>query len=185
MQARASLATVRDSARTALSEMRDLLSVLRTDDEASARPLPRLAELPDLVDGFRRAGLRVSLRASHLPPDLRPGVTLAVYRLVEEALTNALKHAGRVRVRVLVSAGDGVVRVEVTNQPGVPGRGHAEAAPAASGGHLGLVGLRERVAALGGTLSAGPTTKGGFRVGAVLPLDATPAVIDHSAEVAP
>lgn len=184
-QARASLATVRDSARTALAEMRDLLGVLRTDDEANARPLPRLAELPDLVDGFRRAGLTVSLRVSHVADDLRPGVALALYRLVEEALTNALKHAGRVRVRVVVSAGDGVVGVEVTNQPGVPGRGLDGAAPAASGSHLGLVGLRERVAALGGTLSFGPTVEGGFRVGAVLPLDAEGAVVHHPAGAAP
>jgi signal transduction histidine kinase len=157
------LGTISDAAREALTEMRRTLGLLRAGDGAETRPQPRLADLPALVDETRAAGTAV--RATLPPPEttVPDGVALTTYRVVQEALSNVRKHAGPgAAATVLVTVG-AVVTVEV----GDDGRG---AAAADDGRGLGLVGMRERVAAHGGELDTGPATGGGFRVSARIPL---------------
>lgn len=178
--ARAALQVVADTGRQALEEMRRLVGVLREPDSAPADPAagppveparrrPALAELPELLDRFRAAGLTVTWTVTGAPAPLPPGVELTVYRLVQEALTNALKHAGvgaAVALR-LAYTGDAVLVRAVDD-----GRGRPPARPAPAGGH-GLVGMRERVGVYGGSLVAGPVTGGGWQVDARLPLPST------------
>jgi len=166
---RQALATVETSARAALVEMRRLLGVLRQGDEPEAilAPTPGLADVPELVRHLAEAGLEVDLTVTGAPdgaPDVvPPGVDLTAYRIVQEALTNALRHGGSpARVRIECSASEVVVDVRD------PGPGLKDgAAPGTGTGH-GLVGMRERVAVFGGRLRAGPDA-GGFRVTATLP----------------
>jgi len=150
--------------REALSEMRHLLCVLHAGDEAAAlAPQPTLHELGALIGRSRAAGLPVELAVSGEPGELSAGVDLAAYRVVQEALTNALKHGGghaEVRVRY---ADDELLLTVSDHGDGTP-RPRAE-----SGGH-GLVGMRERVRVCGGELRAGPRPGGGFEVEARLPL---------------
>ncbi|MEV0193675.1 sensor histidine kinase [Kitasatospora purpeofusca] len=159
------LALVGSAGRTALTEMRRMLGVLRAPgDGTDPGTAVGLADLPALADG---AGPRVELSVDPGPP-LPPGVELAAYRIVQEALTNAVKHAGSADCRVRVSRTDpGAVEIEVVNDapPRSPSRLPARRP---DGGH-GLVGMRERAAVCGGTLSAGPLAAGGFRVHARLP----------------
>ncbi|MBQ1067834.1 sensor histidine kinase, partial [Micromonospora sp. D75] len=127
---------------------------------------PALVELPALLDRFRAAGLRVACGGAGAPPPLPPGLELTVYRVVQESLTNTLKHAGvgaSVELTLDWSA-DAVVIRAVDD-----GRGRPVDGPAPSGGH-GLVGMRERVGVYDGSLAAGPTLAGGWRVRARLPL---------------
>ncbi|MFI6514999.1 sensor histidine kinase [Spirillospora sp. NPDC050679] len=150
------------TAREALAQLRRALGVLREED-AGRRPPPGLAGVPELVDGVRRTGLEVSLEESGEPVEVPQDLASAVYRIVQEGLTNTVKHARARSVAVRLEWGERVLRVEVVDD----GRGGA----AADGGH-GLVGMRERVAAVGGELEAGPGIDGsGFRVVAVLPLN--------------
>jgi signal transduction histidine kinase len=151
------------TAAQALAEMRRLLGMLRAEDEEVAlAPQPSLAHLGTLVANVSEAGLPVELRVEGEPTALPPGVDLSAYRIVQEALTNALKHAGPARARVLVRyAADGV-EVEVTDD----GTG----ATNGDGGGHGLVGMRERVAVYGGELESGPSPSGGYAVRARLPL---------------
>jgi signal transduction histidine kinase len=147
--------------RHALAEMRRLLGVLREDDPAALAPAPGLADLEALLEQVRAAGLGATLETSGAPIPLGAGAELTVYRLVQEALTNTLKHAGpdaHATVRLSYDA-DGV-EVEVTDD----GRGRARAS---SDGH-GLAGMRERAAVYGGELEAGPAPGGGWRVRARL-----------------
>lgn len=155
---------VEHAGRQALDELRHLLGVLRpTGDEGSLVPQPGLADVPRLVDQFRAAGLDVSLRMADLPRGLPTRVDLSGYRIVQESLTNVLKHAGpKARTEVRVSAADGAVDIEVSD------RGHAAAGLPGSG--YGIVGMRERALLLGGSLTAGPQIDGGFRVAAHLPV---------------
>jgi signal transduction histidine kinase len=148
-----------DRARAGLSEMRRLLGVLRDDtDTAELRPQPGITQLVDLLDDARRsAGAR--LIVSGVPVPLDPGVELAAYRIVQEALTNARRHAPGAAVDVELRYGT-ELRVRIRDN----GPGAANAA-----GH-GLTGMRERAAAAGGTLRAGPLAVGGFLVEAVLPV---------------
>jgi signal transduction histidine kinase len=153
---------VETAARQALAEMRRLLGVLRADGERPPlAPQPGLDQLPRLLERTRAAGLPVELHVEGTATPLPPGVDLAAYRVVQESLTNALKHAGEARATVALRYGDG--RVEVTVED--DGAGGA----AANGGGHGLVGMRERVALYGGTLEAGRGGDG-FRVHAVLPV---------------
>jgi signal transduction histidine kinase len=143
--------------RHALAEMRRLLGVLRADGEAALAPQPGLADLDALLEQVRAAGLPVTLETSGTPVALGSGAELTVYRLVQEALTNTLKHAGAgaaatVRLRY---EGDGI-DVEVTDD----GRGRAHV----SAGGQGLSGMRERAAVYGGDVEAGPRATGGWRV---------------------
>ncbi|MFJ8441046.1 histidine kinase [Kitasatospora griseola] len=160
-EAERTLALVGTAGRTALTEMRRMLGVLRSPgDGAELGAAPGLADLRALADV---AGPRVELSVDPDPP-LPPGVELAVYRIVQEALTNVVRHAGSADCRVSLSrTGPGAVEVEVVNDapPRPPAR-------RPGGGH-GLIGMRERAAMCGGTLSAGPLATGGFRVHARLP----------------
>ena len=153
-------------AREALAEMRRLLGVLRYDQPAGLAPQPQLSDLPALVDAARRAGVSVNLAVPRAIGDVPPGVALCAYRIVQESLSNASQHAPGAAVSVSVGHDAGVVRLRVVNGPGGPSPG--EPGP----GH-GLTGMRERVALLGGSLSAGPSAGGGFVVSAVLPLGKT------------
>jgi signal transduction histidine kinase len=150
--------------RQALDEMRRLLGVLRDDDEPALAPQPSLARLEELVEHLRRTGLTVDLRIAGEPAVLPPGLDVNAYRIVQEALTNVLKHAHAGTATVVVSFGEGELTLDVTDD----GRGDSRNG---AGGH-GLTGLRERVALFGGQLEAGERPGGeGFAVRARLPLD--------------
>jgi signal transduction histidine kinase len=155
--------------RQALVEMRRLLGVLRGDgDQApSLAPQPGLADVGSLVEQVGRAGLRVELVVEGTEAPLPAGVDLSAYRIVQEALTNAVKHAGPGRARVLVRYGEHDLEVQVRDEGG---NGPALARPAGGRPGQGLVGMRERVNLFGGELRAGPGPGGGFTVDARLPL---------------
>jgi signal transduction histidine kinase len=164
-EAKRSLDAISTTARTTLTEIRRLLGVLRSDDRAGYEPAPGLADLDRLVADLDGIGLPVDVRIEGDRHGLPPGVDLTAYRIVQEALTNVLKHAGPATATVTVAYEPDAVRVEVIDDGrGVNGR-------AASGGH-GLVGMRERVAVYGGTFETGPRVGGGFRVAARLPYGA-------------
>jgi signal transduction histidine kinase len=167
--ARAEFGSLSEEAREALAEMRRLLGVLRHDQPADLAPQPELADLPSLVDTARQAGLAVELSVSAALDHVPSGVGVCAYRIVQESLSNASQHAPGAAVTVSVGHDRGAVLLRVVNGPGGPadpaGNGHGP-------GH-GLTGMRERVALLGGSLSAGPSPDGGFVVSAVLPLGDT------------
>ncbi len=167
--ARESMESIESTGRQALAEMRRLLGVLRSgDEEALARaPQPTLDYLPRLIEDIREAGLPVEVRVEGEPRPLPPGVDLSAYRVVQEALTNALRHAGPARASVVVRYGQDDVEIEVTDD----GRGVPEDAGAAGGPGHGLVGMRERVALFRGEFQAGPGDGGGFAVRARLPVE--------------
>ncbi|PZF89958.1 sensor histidine kinase [Micromonospora deserti] len=187
--ARDAVKVVADTGRQALEEMRRLVGVLREPNppEPAAPPpaagaaggtgvaadpehrRPALTELPALLDRFRDAGLRVRWTAADGLPPLPPGLELTVYRVVQEGLTNALKHAGvGAAAEVALARAPGAVVVRVVDD----GRGRPVVDPAPSGGH-GLVGMRERVGVYDGNLTAGPRLAGGWQVEARLPLPST------------
>jgi len=159
-------------AREALTEMRRLLGVLRGADADPERvPQPGMDRLEGLVAAVRGAGLTVDVRVGGDQRPLPPAVELSAYRILQEALSNALRHAPAAPAAVEVRYEAERLRLRVRNdRPGAPG---ANPVPGAAG--HGIVGMRERVAMLGGTLSAGPTSDGGYLVEAALPLAATPA----------
>ncbi len=160
--ARGAIDAIEQTATQALREMRRLLGMLRADDEAVAlAPQPSLTHLDTLVTHVRDAGLPVEVHIEGTPRELAPGVDLSAYRIVQEALTNALKHAGPARARVLVRYGENVLELEVADT----GAG----ANGVGSGH-GLAGMRERVAVFGGELESGPRSEGGYAVRARLPL---------------
>jgi len=163
--AREALATVETNTRAALVEMRRLLGVLRQGDEPSASltPAPTLTDVPALVRQLAQAGLAVELRVDARPEGVPEGVDLSAYRIVQEGLTNVLRHGGPTAQVSIGYPGSSVV-IEICDQgPRVRGRS-GENGP----GH-GLIGMRERVAVFGGRLTAGPQPDGGFRVSATLP----------------
>ncbi len=166
-RARSAMLHVRDTGRGALAEMRRMLGVLRENEPGSDAPQPGIAQLDALVAQSRTAGLPVELTVTGEPAVVSAGLGLTVYRLVQEALTNVRKHAGAdlTAVTVRVDCRPDEVEVRVTDD----GRGAGSDSVGASG--HGLVGMRERVAAHDGTLSAGPRSGGGFEVVAVLPRD--------------
>jgi signal transduction histidine kinase len=162
------LANIESTGREALAELRRMLGVLRKlDEEPPMRPQPGLAQLPDLVEQAAAAGLPVQLSITGEPIALPAGLDIAAYRIVQESLTNAAKHAAGATVTATVHYLDGAVEIEVTDD----GRADAARVPAPVGGH-GLVGMQERVALFGGSLEARPVANGGFRVRARLPLPA-------------
>ena len=155
--------------RQALGEMRRLLGVLREGDQTlTLAPQPGIDQLPELVERVRRAGVPVELVIEGEPAPLPPGVDLSAYRIVQEALTNTVKHAGPSRARVRVCYGERHLELEVTDD----GRGPGGAGNGRPGGQgQGLIGMRERVGLFGGRLEAGPRPEGGFAVVAHLPVD--------------
>ncbi|CCK30648.1 two component sensor kinase [Streptomyces davaonensis JCM 4913] len=166
-QAKEALAHVREASRSALNELRATVGLLRQsgDPEAPTEPAPGLERLDELVGTFRSAGLRVEVARADQGTTLPAAVDLAAYRVIQEALTNVQKHAGG-EAKAEVS----VVRVGPHVEITVLDDGtHDQQAPASGGGH-GLLGMRERVTALRGTLTTGPRYGGGFRVHAILPV---------------
>jgi signal transduction histidine kinase len=162
---REALLTVERTGREALAEMRRMVGVLRRPEEAPAlAPQPSLEHVDRLIEQAREAGLPVELRVQGKACELPAGVDLTAYRLVQEGLTNALKHARATRAEVLVDYGDGAIEVIVSDDGTGVGNGEG-------GGH-GLVGMRERVSVYGGELDAGPKPGGGYRLRARLPLGA-------------
>ncbi|MFI9079031.1 sensor histidine kinase [Streptomyces sioyaensis] len=172
-QTREALETISGTGRRALAEMRRLLGVLRTGEQAEGGeyvPQPGVEQLEDLMDQVRGAGLPVDFRVEGEPRELPSSVALTVYRIVQEALTNTRKHGGpdvgatvRVSYRdedleLLVEDDGRGAQQELYEEGGADGLGH------------GLIGMRERVGMVGGSLTAGPRAGGGFRVSAVLPL---------------
>jgi signal transduction histidine kinase len=170
-EAAKALSAIEATSRAALEELRRLLGVLRQDSEPQGdlTPVPGLADLDSLLAEVSKAGLGVRLRVEGTPSPLPAGVDLSAYRIVQEALTNVVKHAGPARAQVTVGYRDQEVTLEVTDD----GRGvGALAGDGRAGVGHGLIGMRERVAAFDGDLDAGPRPGGGFRVAARLPLAA-------------
>ncbi|MFJ2767040.1 sensor histidine kinase [Streptomyces sp. NPDC087300] len=182
-QARTALTTIKAASKEALGEVRQVLDTLRAPGAAPRAPAPGLDRLPELVEQARSTGLTVDVTTEGARAKLPPGLDLAAFRIVQEALTNVVRHSVSRHARVLV-------------RYGVPaGSGHGAAAaltlridddgPAtgtdAGGSGNGLAGMRERAAALDGTIEAGPRPDGGFRVTAVLPVTAAPPPADRDA----
>ena len=160
---REALLIVEQTGREALAEMRRMVGVLRRPEEAPAlAPQPSLEHLDKLIEQAREAGLPVEVRVEGDPLPLPAGVDLTAYRLVQEGLTNALKHAQARRAQVLVRYGNGDIEVTVSDD--------GQGAGSGDGGGHGLVGMRERVAVYGGELEAGPRPEGGYQLRARLPL---------------
>ena len=167
-EARSALESIASTGRQALTEMRRMLGVLGEGEPAG--PMPGLDLLDELIGQVRAAGLAVELSVEGERRRLDPGLELSAYRIIQEALTNSLKHAGGGRARVIVTYEPGALGISVDDERG-PGR-----APAVEAAHAGrgLVGMRERAAMLRGSIDAQPTATG-FRVVARLPIDAAPA----------
>ncbi len=165
-QARAALRSIESTGRDALVELRRLLADVRSEDDEPAQPQPGLARIAELAAPLRAAGLEVTLREEGAVGDPLPaGVDLSAYRIVQEALTNTLRHAGASRAEVTIRAGSDLLELEILDD----GRGGGLVGETAG---RGIAGMRERTAMLGGTLDAGPVPGGGFRVHARLPLEA-------------
>jgi signal transduction histidine kinase len=175
-EARKALVAVEATSRQALVEMRRLLGVLRQAHEprGSLVPAPGLAEIEDLAAEVARAGVRVQVRIEGTPAELPAGLDLSAYRIVQEALTNVLKHARPAAAVVRVAYEPGQVVIEVTDDgkglESAFGRQSTDSDRQSRGS--GIAGMRERAALYGGTLEAGPLPGGGFRVAATLPLEA-------------
>jgi signal transduction histidine kinase len=194
---REEFAALSQAARDALTDMRALLGVLRSPDASSTReggggdeggdggaelaPQPRLDDVPDLVAGARRKGARVTLQMPDNSKKLPQGVGLTVYRIVQESLSNAARHAPGAAISVVVEQEPPYVRITVKNDP------PATRQPRTDGTGHGLTGMRERVALLGGQLRTGPEPDGGFAVRAVLPANgaATTSAADSTPASAP
>jgi signal transduction histidine kinase len=170
-EAARALGSIEATSRGALGEMRRLLGVLRDDDPAAPElgPAHRLADLGQLITSTADAGVKVQLEVRGSQRDLLPGVDLAAYRIVQEALTNVIKHAHTTACRVVVTYAPDAVSVDITDD----GRGAPPGAAPARPGH-GIAGMAERAGLYGGEFHAGPLPGGGFRVAARLPLDSTP-----------
>ena len=171
----ATLEEIEQSGRRALTETRRLFGVLRDPDEQTGRaPQPGISELPSLAGSLRAAGLEVSLSVDGDHMVLPSAVNVSAYRIVQEALTNVLKHAGPARAEVTVGCAPSAVTIEVTDDgPGNPASPAVKGAGEVGEGQ-GLAGMRERVAVFGGDLRAGPRPGGGFTVCARLPVGEPP-----------
>jgi signal transduction histidine kinase len=169
-EAARALGSIEVTSRGALREMRRLLGVLRDESaEADLAPAHGLADVGQLITGTADAGVRVQLEIRGTRRPVPPGVDLAAYRIIQEALTNVVKHARTTASRILVTYEDDAMRLEITDA----GAGAPADAVAASAGH-GIAGMRERASLFGGEFHAGPLPGRGFRVTARLPLDSAP-----------
>jgi len=167
-QAREALLSVEAGGRAAMAELRHVMGLLTMDtntDSPDLTPQPGLPQVPALIDRVRDAGTPVELTVTGKPRPLPPGVELAAYRVVQEALTNIMKHTTGATATVAIDHGTDHFRVEITNT-GSPSTG------ATTGTGQGLIGLRERLTVYRGTLRAGPRPHGGYRVTALIPLEA-------------
>lgn len=162
-QARAALTTIKAASKEALGEVRQVLDTLRTPGDAPRTPAPGLGRLPELVDQASSTGLSVEVETVGEPTALPPGTDLAAFRIVQEALTNVVRHSGSRTARVRVAYTPGLLDLRIDDD------GPATGSEAGGSGN-GLAGMRERAAALGGTIEAGPRPDGGFRVRADLPV---------------
>jgi signal transduction histidine kinase len=158
------LGTIERVGRGALTEMRRMVSMLRADPAEDLSPQPTLRDVSHLVDQMSAAGLPVELHLSGETRELPEGIGLSAYRIVQEALTNSLKHSGGARVVVDVHYGADLLELQVRDE----GRQHGP--PQVDGGGHGLVGMRERVALYGGRLEAGRQEGGGYAVRVLLPV---------------
>jgi signal transduction histidine kinase len=164
-EAEDAFAAIERTGRQALEEMRRLLGMLRAADEAAVlAPNPGVERIGDLIDDVRSAGLPVELQVEGAPAALPPGVDVSAYRIVQEALTNALKHAGPAHAQVRMHYLSGAVELEISDD------GTGASTSTHRGGH-GLIGMRERVAFYGGQLDAGARPSGGYRIRARLPFE--------------
>jgi signal transduction histidine kinase len=175
-QVQATAALIRVTARQALTELRRLLGVLRSPSEQlETAPSASLSELGGVLDQVRGAGLEVDFDVRGTPTRLAPGVDLTAFRIVQEALTNTIRHARTARATVTLTHEPGYITVSVADSGPRRGPDLAVAATALresalTGSGLGLAGIAERVASCGGQLSVGPTAAGGFSVTARLPV---------------
>jgi len=160
---RAPLEAIESSGREALAEMRRMLGVLREDDELLLAPQPGVADVARLVESLRQAGQQITCQVDEGLEDLPDGMGMVLFRITQESLTNAMKHAHGAVARLAVRRTPAAVVLEVVNAVGEPERERSGA------GH-GLVGMAERAALFGGQVETGPTADGGFRVCATLPL---------------
>ena len=160
------LQAIKAASKDGLSELRAILNVLRQADDADpTQPAPGTAQLEALVAGARRAGLETTLTVTGEPVPLPAAVDLVAYRIVQESLTNAIRHAGPATATVSLGYHHDELRIDVTDT----GRGQLPSAAAGHGGGHGLAGMRERAATVGGTVETGSGPGGGFRVAARLP----------------
>jgi YD repeat-containing protein len=166
------LNSIKAASKDGLRELRAILNVLRQADDADlTQPAPGLAQLDTLIAGTAQAGLATSLRVTGEARPLPAAADLAAYRIVQESLTNAIRHAGPATATVSLSYDDAGLRIEVADTG--RGSGASHAAGSEGSGH-GLIGMRERAASVGGVVQAGPAAEGGYRVTARLPLDGPP-----------
>jgi signal transduction histidine kinase len=166
--ARQSLSSIESAGREALSDMERMLGILRVAEESDQplSPQPGLRQIDSLAAHVSGAGLPVEVTVEGSPAELPPSVDLSAYRIVQEALTNSIKHAGASHAKVAIRYGPDSLDLEVTDD----GRGVSGCEPGQEEGGRGLIGMRERVALFGGELSVGPMPEGGYRVHARLPL---------------
>ncbi|HEY3869189.1 MAG TPA: histidine kinase [Actinocrinis sp.] len=169
-RAASALLVVESAGRAAMTELQHAMGLLAADGEEQLAPQPGLAVLGQLISRVRATGMRVDLAETGVPQPLAPGADLAAYRVVQEALTNAAKHAAGAATRVRIDYTPRDLTVGVDNSAG------RHAPNAAEGNGRGLIGLRERLTACGGRLHAGPRGDGGFEVRAVIPLQVQDAV---------
>jgi signal transduction histidine kinase len=187
-QARSALTTIKSASKEALGEVRQVLDTLRSSGDAPRAPAPGLARLPELTAQAADAGLRVTTETEGEERGLPPGADLAAFRIVQEALTNVVRHSQSRTAHVRMSYGPRELRLDIDDEgpaaaagsgpgrsgpepvPSGPEPGRIGPDPGRSGGGNGIVGMRERAAALGGSAEAGPRTGGGFRVTARLPI---------------
>jgi signal transduction histidine kinase len=173
-----SLQAIKTASKDGLRELRAILNVLRQADDADpTQPVPGTAQLETLISGARRAGLDTTLTVTGEPVPLPSAVDLAAYRIVQESLTNAIRHAGPATAAVSLGYGRDELHIEVTDT----GRGLGDPGASHNGGH-GLAGMRERAATVGGSLETGPSPAGGFRVAARLPLNGGRDTEHHDTE---
>lgn len=173
-QARPALEAIRQTSKDALDELRGTLAVFRGPEDSSGDrgPAPGLAQLDILVERMRQAGLAVETSMTGTPEEVPSAVDLAAYRIVQESLTNVLRHAGPATAAVRITYASGKVDLDITDTGGARMAHETSAGTPATAGY-GILGMRERAAAVGGVLEAGPRPEGGFRVHAHLPFGKT------------